>query len=102
YLAVTSLLLCLSGCKMVLLSPSGYVAQQQSNLLIAATVLMLLIVVPVLIATAIIAYRYRRSNVKSSYAPTWEHSTKLELLIWAAPLAIIVTLGAMTWISTHL
>lgn len=101
YLAVVFLLPSLSGCEMVLLSPSGYVAQQQSDLMIAATLLMLLIVVPVLVATFVIAYRYRRSNAKSSYAPTWAHSTKLELLIWAAPLAIIVMLGAMTWISTH-
>ncbi|MFX8593472.1 hypothetical protein ABTM36_20240, partial [Acinetobacter baumannii] len=32
----------------------------------------------------------------------WDHSTKLELVIWAAPLLIIICLGALTWAGTHL
>lgn len=95
--------LLLAGCaQLTVLFPSGDVAEQQRDMLVASVVLMLLIIVPVCVATAVIAYRYRESNLKSSYAPDWEHSTKLELLIWAAPLAIIITLGAMTWIGTHL
>lgn len=91
----------LGGCNLIVLQPSGDIALQQRDLLIASTVLMLFIIVPVMIAIAVIGYRYRESNQKSSYAPDWEHSTKIELLIWAAPLAIIVALGAMTWIGTH-
>src|SRR5690606_11181040 len=30
------------------------------------------------------------------------HSTYLELVIWAAPLLIIICLGAVTWMWTHL
>ena len=30
-----------------------------------------------------------------------DHSTVLELAIWAAPLLIIIALGAVTWVSTH-
>ena len=33
--------------------------------------------------------------------PDWDHSIQLELVIWAAPLLIIIALGALTWISTH-
>lgn len=99
-LCVTALL---TGCqKLTVLFPAGYVAEQQSELLVASVVMMLLIIIPIFIAIPIIAFRYRNTNKKASYAPEWEHSTKLELLIWAAPLAIVVALGAMTWVSTHL
>jgi cytochrome o ubiquinol oxidase subunit 2 len=91
----------LTGCDMVLLNPSGAVAAQQGHLIVVATVLMLLIVVPVMGLIVLFAWRYRNSNSRATYAPDWDHSTQLELLIWAAPLLIIIALGAVTWISTH-
>src|ERR1700716_3007891 len=91
----------LAGCNMVLLHPSGMVAAQQGHLILASTVLMLLVVVPVIALTVIFAWRYRQSNSAATYAPDWDHSTQLELVIWAAPLLIIIALGALTWISAH-
>ena len=91
----------LSGCNAVLLSPSGDVALQQRNLIIISTVLMLLIIVPVILLTFLFAWRYRANNTAAHYDPEWNHSTVLELLIWAAPLLIIIALGALTWVSTH-
>jgi cytochrome o ubiquinol oxidase subunit 2 len=91
----------LAGCNMVLLHPSGIVAAQQGHLIVVSTVLMLLIVVPVIALTVIFAWRYRQSNTAATYAPDWDHSTQLELVIWAAPLLIIIALGALTWISSH-
>jgi cytochrome o ubiquinol oxidase subunit 2 len=91
----------LSGCNVVLLHPSGDVAVQQRDLIIASTVLMLLIIIPVMAMTALFAWRYRHSNKDAVYDPDWHHSTGLEVAIWSAPLAIIVALGALTWISTH-
>jgi cytochrome o ubiquinol oxidase subunit 2 len=91
----------LAGCDMVLLKPSGDVAAQQGRLIVVATVLMLLIVVPVIAATLLFAWRYRQSNRGATYAPDWDHSLQLELLIWAAPLLIIIALGAVAWITTH-
>ena len=96
----TSLLL--GGCNMVVLNPSGDVAAQQRDLLIIATVLMLLIIIPVIALVALFAWRYRASNKDANYQPNWDHSTQLELLIWAAPLLIIICLGAVTWVGTHL
>ncbi|MGA0587350.1 ubiquinol oxidase subunit II [Dyella sp. KRB-257] len=95
------LALTLSGCKLVLLDPAGDVARQQSDLMIASVILMSLIVVPVLVAIGVIAWRYRASNPSAAYEPEWDHSTQFELVVWAAPLLIIVVLGAMTWIGTH-
>jgi len=86
---------------MVLLRPSGDVAHQQGQLIIISTVLMLLIVVPVIVLTFVFAWRYRQANAEAPYDPEWDHSIQLELLIWAAPLLIVIALGAVTWISTH-
>src|SRR3984893_134077 len=91
----------LAGCNTVLLHPSGVVAAQQGHLIVASTVLMLLVVVPVIALTVIFAWRYRQSNSAATYTPDWDHSTQLELVIWAAPLLIIIALGALTWISSH-
>jgi len=91
----------LGGCDTVVLSPSGYVAAQQRDLLIGATLLMLLIIIPVMGLTVFFAWRYsaKRSAV---YDPNWSHSANLELIIWTAPLLIIICLSAMTWVGTHL
>ncbi len=91
----------LSGCGTVVLNPSGWVAKQQGSLVVVSTVLMLLIVVPVMVLIVIFAWRYRKSNEQARYEPDWDHSTQLELVIWAAPLLIIIALGAITWIATH-
>ncbi len=101
YLLLLPVFSLLSGCNLVLMNPSGDVALQQRNLLIASTLLMLLIVIPVMAMTVLFAWRYRKSNTSAHYDPEWHHSTQLEVLIWSAPLAIIVALGALTWISTH-
>ncbi|MGH8822391.1 MAG: ubiquinol oxidase subunit II [Rhodoferax sp.] len=94
----------LTGCsKMVLLYPSGDVAIQQRDLLVVSTGLLLLIIVPVIVLILLFAWRYRKSdhNLQARYEPDWDHSTQLELVIWAVPLMIIITLGALTWVSTH-
>jgi cytochrome o ubiquinol oxidase subunit 2 len=94
-------LVLLAGCKMVVLNPSGDIASQQAHLIVVATVLMLLIIVPVILLTVLFAWRYRKNNTSATYSPDWDHSTALELVIWGAPLLIIIALGLVTWISTH-
>ncbi|TCS39442.1 cytochrome bo3 quinol oxidase subunit 2 [Paucimonas lemoignei] len=91
----------LAGCDMVVLNPSGDIAAQQGKLVIVATALMLLIIVPVIALTVIFAWRYRKNNTSAKYDPDWDHSTKLEFVIWGGPLLIIIVLGLITWISTH-
>ena len=91
----------LAACNTIVMKPFGDIAQQQSQLIVTAVVLMLLIVVPVIVLTLLFAWRYRSANTAATYTPQWDHSTRLELLIWGAPLLIIIALGAVTWISTH-
>jgi cytochrome o ubiquinol oxidase subunit II len=92
----------LGGCDMVVMNPMGDVALQQRNLVIFATALMLLIVIPVIALVGIFAWKYRATNKDAIYEPDWDHSTELELVIWAAPLLIVICLGAVTWVGTHL
>jgi len=100
-LALAGISLPLAGCDTLLLNAPGDVAAQQGDLIVIATWLMLLIIVPVIVVTLLFAWRYRASNRAATYKPDWDHSTQLELLIWAAPLLIIIALGAVTWINTH-
>lgn len=96
-------LVLLAGCDTVLLNPAGDIANQQGQLIMVATGLMLLIVVPVIFYTLLFAWRYRKGSARAEaeYDPEWDHSTKLELLIWGVPLLLIIVLGAITWITTH-
>ena len=90
----------LAGCNAVVMNPTGDIAKQQADLIIISVALMLLIIVPVMILTVLFAWRYRK-NANAKYEPDWDHSTKLELIIWGAPLLIIIVLGLITWVSTH-
>ena len=91
----------LSACDRAVFNPSGYVALQQRDIIIFSTAIMLLIIVPVLALIVIFAWRYRAGS-QASYDPDFDHSTSLELVIWSAPLLIIICLGALTWVATHL
>lgn len=95
------MLVLLSGCNMVVMSPSGDIATQQRDLIVISTILMLVIIIPVIAMTLYFAWHYRQSNTAAKYDPEWHHSTGLEVAIWSAPLAIIIALGAITWVSTH-
>jgi cytochrome o ubiquinol oxidase subunit 2 len=91
----------LAGCNTVVMNPSGDIAAQQAHLIVVSTLLMLLIVVPVIILIIWFARKYRASNTTEKYEPDWDHSTKLELVIWGVPLVMIIVLGLITWIYTH-
>jgi cytochrome o ubiquinol oxidase subunit 2 len=83
------------------MNPAGDVARQESQLIIWSVALMLLIIIPVMVLVVLFAWRYRASNEDAVYEPDWDHSTGLELIIWSAPLLIIIALGALTWVATH-
>lgn len=102
WLLLLPLLTLLGGCQAVLLSPSGEIALQQRNLMYATTVLMLLIVIPVMVLIVLVAWHYRDTNRTATYTPEWNHSLALEVAIWTVPLLIIIAIGALTWLGTHL
>lgn len=91
----------LAACDYAVLDPAGDIAAQQRDIIYISTALMLLIIVPVIVLIVVFAWRYRKGN-GATYDPHFDHSTALELVIWSAPLLIIICLGALTWWSTHL
>ncbi|MDR5837566.1 ubiquinol oxidase subunit II [Caballeronia sp. LZ034LL] len=101
--ALTALMLAagLSGCKLEVLDSKGAIGVAESSLIATATYAMLLVVIPVILLTLFVAWRYRASNTKATYAPKWAHSTAIEVVVWAIPALIILYLGILTWKTTH-
>ena len=64
--------------------------------------IMLAIVVPVIIAILFIAFRFRASNTRAPYRPTFTHSGRIELIIWSIPALVIFFLGGLAWTSSFL
>lgn len=100
--AGSGLVMLLSGCRgAALLDPAGQVGAEERSLILTATLLMLLVVVPAIFLTLFFARKYRASNEGARYDPTWSHSRRVEVVIWAVPLAIVAALGTIAWITTH-
>ncbi len=100
--ATVSLALTLSGCKFVLLDPKGDVGIQEKELILTALGLMMIVVIPVILMTVHFAHKYRESNADNAdYTPEWSESKKIELVVWAVPIAIICILATIAWRSTH-
>ena len=95
------LLRLLAGCDMVVLRPPATSPRSKAQLIVISTVLMLLIIVPVIALTLVFAWRYRESNTRRTYYAGLGPFHPAGMLIWAAPLLIIIALGALTWIGTH-
>ena len=100
-IALASIALTLSGCEGGVLDPKGQIGVDEKNLIIIATVLMLLVVIPVIVMTLYFAWKYRDTQTHEIYAPKWAHSNKIEAVVWAVPIIIVLILGVITWESTH-
>ncbi|MDK3018229.1 ubiquinol oxidase subunit II [Pseudodonghicola flavimaris] len=92
----------LSGCQYHVLAPRGWVGGQERDLLIISTLLMLIVIIPVLVMSVYFPLKYRAERPDTSdYDPSFEHSNKLEAVIWGVPILIIVALGWYTYVYTH-
>lgn len=91
----------MTGCDWALFDPKGQIARDELTLLITCTVLMLLVVIPVIVMTLVFAWKYRASNTKARYEPTWSHSTAIEVVVWSIPCMIVLVLAVLTWRSSH-
>lgn len=83
------------------LDPKGPIGEHQRDLMVTATLLMMIVVIPVIILTALIAWRYREGNQKATYSPNWDFNFAIEFIWWTLPCAIILVLSILTWKSTH-
>ena len=95
------LVLATSGCAPGILDPVGPVGAAEKTILLNSVGVMLCVVVPVIIATAVIGWWFRASNRRASYNPGFVYSGKLEVLVWAIPLLVILFLGGIAWIGAH-
>lgn len=91
----------LGGCNLELLDPKGSIGAQEKSLILIALFVMLMVVIPVIFLTLWFAWRYRESNTRATYAPTWSHSTKIEIVVWGIPCVIVACLAVLIWDSTH-
>jgi cytochrome o ubiquinol oxidase subunit 2 len=92
----------LSACdKAGMLHPKGIIAADEKQLFITAILLMLVVAIPVFILSAVLAWKYRASQHKSTYSPNWAHNTLIEVVCWGIPIIIIAVLAVITWVSSH-
>jgi len=86
---------------MNILDPQGPIAAANKTILIDSIAIMLAIVVPTIIAIFAFAWYFRQSNTRAFHWPDWEHSGRLELVVWSIPALTIILLGGVAWIGSH-
>jgi cytochrome o ubiquinol oxidase subunit 2 len=93
--------LALAGCRYDVFDAKGPVGKADALITLDALVIMLAIVIPTMIATVAFAWWFRSSNLKARYRPEWNYSGRLELLVWAIPVLVIMFLGGVIWVGSH-
>ena len=83
------------------IDPKGPIALAERNLLFDAFCVMMIVIVPVIVLTLWFAYRYRASNTKAVYTPTWANSFRIDALTWLIPALIVMAVAVLLWRSTH-
>jgi cytochrome o ubiquinol oxidase subunit II len=86
---------------MEVLNPKGDIGAHEKSLILIALGLMAIVAIPVIGMTLWFAWRYRASNKKATYEPTWSHSTKIEVVVWTIPAIIVAILAVLTWRTSH-
>jgi cytochrome o ubiquinol oxidase subunit II len=84
------------------LDPQGPIASAQRLLLINSTEIMLVVVVPVILATLGFAWWYRSSNTRATRGDDRAYEGRLEFVVWSIPALVVILLGGVIWISSHL
>ncbi len=93
---------CLGGCSsIVLFNPKGPIGESERFVIITAIALMAIVVIPVFIMAFWFPRKYRAANTASTYMPKWSYSAKIDLVMWAVPIAIVTALSILAWTRTH-
>jgi len=93
--------LALGGCAHGVLQPQGPIGEADAIILLDAVGIMSVIVVPTIIALLAIAWWFRASNARARYQPRFVYSGRIEIIVWAIPVLVIMFLGGLTWIGAH-
>jgi cytochrome o ubiquinol oxidase subunit II len=97
----TMALVVLTACQPAVLDPQGVIGIAEKMILIDSLAIMLAIVVPTITATLACAWWFRATNRKAIHLPDWAYSGRIELIVWAIPLLVIMLLGGVAWIGSH-
>ncbi len=88
--------------------PQGPIAAAQKAHLLEVFALTMIAILPVFVLVPVFVWRYRYGRTRDSasskspaYTPIWEHSFKLETLMWGVPFAIIGMLSVMLFHQTR-
>ena len=101
-LSVLIIIACmLAGCSESIFQAQGPIGAANSQILLNALGIMLVIVVPTIIAVLVFAWWFRASNTRARYQPGFVYSGRIELIVWAIPLLVILFLGGVIWIGAH-
>lgn len=92
--------LLLAGCDYRIFDSKGTTGIEIRNTLYLCVFLMLLVVIPTIILSVVMPLKYG-ANKGQKYDPDWEHSNKIEAVIWVIPVIIIIILAVVTYITTH-
>ena len=98
---IVMLAIVLTACQPAVLDPRGIIGIAEKTILIDSLAIMLAIVIPTVAATFAFAWWFRASNTRARYLPDFAYSGRLELIVWAIPLLVIMLLGGVTWIGSH-
>ena len=96
-------LLC-SGCSVLdgpVLDPKGPIALAERNLLFKAIAIMMIVIIPVFLMAAFFTRRYRGTNRKARYTPSFDFYWPAEIIVWGVPAAIVAWLAVHLWINTY-
>jgi cytochrome o ubiquinol oxidase subunit II len=93
--------LMLAGCSGGILDAQGPVGAADAKIMLNALGIMLVIVVPTIVAVLAVAWWFRASNTRASYQPDFVYSGRIEIIVWAIPLLVIMFLGGVIWIGAH-
>ena len=92
----------LGGCSTILLfDPKGPIGESERFVILTAAALMAIVVIPVFIMAFWFPRKYRASKTESTYMPKWSYSAKIDLVMWAVPIAIVTVLSILAWTRTH-
>jgi cytochrome o ubiquinol oxidase subunit 2 len=91
----------LAGCSESIFNAQGPIGAANSQILLNALGIMLVIVVPTIIGVLVFAWWFRASNARARYQPGFVYSGRIELIVWAIPLLVILFLGGVIWIGAH-
>jgi cytochrome o ubiquinol oxidase subunit II len=92
----------LGGCStIVLFDPKGPIGESERFLILAALGLMLIVLIPVFIMAVWFPLKYRASNPQSTYMPKWDYAAKIDVVMWAVPVAIVTVLAVLAWTRTY-